>query len=224
MPSGSRMDLPLAKAKPIRNDSNASVITYLRRKKSYWVDVIVLREERSEDMRGTTMKTPRNSNRGSLPLVRRRKGMIGPTGLCGLYGLAHQIYKEAEVSLRGDKWEKHPLVTGPEAPCILGIDYLRRGYFIDPKGYRWSLGVATVNTEKIIQLSTLTDLSEDPFIMGLMQVEDQQVPVAARTLHWLQYRTNRDSIIPIHKLIRQLENQGEISRTHSPFNSPIWPV
>ncbi|GAB0210208.1 hypothetical protein GRJ2_003486600 [Grus japonensis] len=40
----------------------------------------------------------------------------------------------------------------------------------------------------------------------------------------LQYRTNRDSLVPIHKLRHQLEGQGVISRTHSPFNSPIWPV
>ncbi|RMC09736.1 hypothetical protein DUI87_13523 [Hirundo rustica rustica] len=39
-----------------------------------------------------------------------------------------------DVSLTGKEWEKHPIVTGPEAPCILGIDYLRSGYFKDPKG------------------------------------------------------------------------------------------
>ncbi|KAJ7399009.1 hypothetical protein BTVI_119316 [Pitangus sulphuratus] len=39
-----------------------------------------------------------------------------------------------------------------------------------------------------------------------------------------QYKTNRDAVIPIHKMTRKLENQGIISRTHSPFNSPIWPV
>ncbi|GAB0208817.1 mitochondrial enolase superfamily member 1 [Grus japonensis] len=44
-------------------------------------------------------------------------------------------------------------------------------------------------------------------------------------VHRWQYRTNRDSsLVPIHKLIRQLEGQGVISRTRSPFNSPIWPV
>ena len=41
---------------------------------------------------------------------------------------------EAEVSLTGNEWEKHPIVTGPEALCILGIHILRRGYFKDPKG------------------------------------------------------------------------------------------
>jgi len=29
---------------------------------------------------------------------------------------------EAEVSLTGQEWQKHPVVTGPEAPCISGED------------------------------------------------------------------------------------------------------
>lgn len=36
---------------------------------------------------------------------------------------------ETEVSLTGDRWQKHPTVTGPDAPCILGINYLRKRYF-----------------------------------------------------------------------------------------------
>lgn len=31
-------------------------------------------------------------------------------------------------------------------------------------------------------------------------------------------------MIPIHKMIRELESQGVVSKTHSPFSSPIWPV
>ncbi|KAK4806974.1 hypothetical protein QYF61_027341 [Mycteria americana] len=58
---------------------------------------------------------------------------------------------EAGVSLTGNKWQKHPNVTGPEA----------LGYFKNPKGYRWAFGVATVDAEKIKQLSTLPGLSED---------------------------------------------------------------
>uniref|UniRef100_A0A8B9VB55 ribonuclease H n=1 Tax=Anas zonorhyncha TaxID=75864 RepID=A0A8B9VB55_9AVES len=50
------------------------------------------------------------------------------------------------------------------------------------------------------------------------------MPITTTTQHQWQYRTNRDSPIPIHKLICQLESQGVISKTHSPFNSPIWPV
>ena len=39
-----------------------------------------------------------------------------------------------------------------------------------------------------------------------------------------QYRTNRDSLVPIHELIHRLESQGVMRKTHSPFNSPIWPM
>ncbi|GAB0204503.1 hypothetical protein GRJ2_002915900 [Grus japonensis] len=131
---------------------------------------------------------------------------------------------EAEVSLTGNEWQKHPIVPGPEATCIFGIDCLRRGYFKDPKGYRWAFGIAALEKEEIKQLSTLSDLSEDPSIVGLLRVEEQQVPIATTTVHRWQYHTNRDSLIPIHKLICQLESQGVISRTCSPFNSPIWPV
>jgi len=131
---------------------------------------------------------------------------------------------EAEVSLTGQEWQKHPTVTGPEAPCILGIDYLRKGYFKDPRGYRWAFCIAAVEMEEIKQLSILPGLSEDPSVVGLLRVEEQQVPIATTTLHRQQYRTNRDSLIPIHQLIRQLESQGVIRKTRSPFNSPIWPM
>ncbi|KAM6381871.1 uncharacterized protein FN964_007724 [Alca torda] len=131
---------------------------------------------------------------------------------------------EAEVSLTGNKWEKHPIITGPDAPCIIGIDFLKRGYFKDPKGYRWAFGIAAVETEDITQLSTLPGLSDDPSVVGLLKVKEQQVPIATATVHRRQYRTNRDSLIPIQNLIRRLETQGVISKTRSPFNSPIWPV
>jgi len=85
-------------------------------------------------------------------------------------------------------------------------------------------GVASVNTDKIKQISTLPGLSEDPFVVGLLQVEEQQVPTVTRTVHRWQYHTNRDSLAPIHELIHQLQSQGVISKTYSPFNSPIWLV
>ncbi|KAK4810340.1 hypothetical protein QYF61_019259 [Mycteria americana] len=49
------------------------------------------------------------------------------------------------------------------------------------------------------------------------------VDIGAQWHRW-QYRTNRDSLISIHKLIHRLESQGVISKTRSPFNSPMWPV
>ncbi|GAB0189364.1 hypothetical protein GRJ2_001401700 [Grus japonensis] len=150
---------------------------------------------------------------------------VEPISISGVTGGSQQLtLLEAEVSLTGNEWQKHPIVTGPEAPCILGIDYLRKGYFKDPKGYRWAFGIAALEVEEIEPLSSLPGLSEEPSVVGLLRVEEQQVPIATTTVHRRQYRTNRDSLVPIHELIRQLEGQGVISRTRSPFNSPLWPV
>lgn len=52
------------------------------------------------------------------------------------------------MSLIGDKWQKHPIVTGPEAPSVPAIGCLRGVYFKDPNGYQWVFSVATVTTEK----------------------------------------------------------------------------
>ncbi|RMC09855.1 hypothetical protein DUI87_13642 [Hirundo rustica rustica] len=65
---------------------------------------------------------------------------------------------------------------------------------------------------------------DDPSAVGLLRVEEQQVPIATTTVHRRQYRTDRDSVIPIHEMIRKLESQGVVSKARSPFNSPIWPV
>jgi len=83
----------------------------------------------------------------------------------------------AEVSLTGKEWQRQPIVTGPKAPCILGIDCLRRGHFNDPKGYRWAFGIAALEAEEIKQLSILPGLSEDPSVVGLPRFEEQQVPI-----------------------------------------------
>ncbi|KAK4806143.1 hypothetical protein QYF61_001066 [Mycteria americana] len=63
-----------------------------------------------------------------------------------------------------------------------------------------------------------------PSVVGLLWVKEQQVPIATVMVHRRQYCTNRDSLVPIHKLIWRLESQGVISKTRSPFNSPIWAV
>ncbi|RMC16226.1 hypothetical protein DUI87_08441 [Hirundo rustica rustica] len=145
--------------------------------------------------------------------------------ISGVTGGSQQLtVLEAKVSLTGNGWQKHPIVTGPEAPCILGIDYLRNGYFKDPKGYRWAFGIAAVETENIRQLNTLPGLSDDSCAVGLLRAEEQQVPITTTTVYRRQYHTDRDSVIPIREMIRKLESQGVVSKAHSPFNSPIWPV
>ncbi|RMC21227.1 hypothetical protein DUI87_02085 [Hirundo rustica rustica] len=92
------------------------------------------------------------------------------------------------------------------------------------KTQRWAFGIAAVETGDVKQLNTLPGLSENPSAVGLLKVEEQQVPIATSTVHRRQYRTTRDAMIPIHKMIHELETQGVVSKTHSPFNSPIWPV
>ena len=114
-----------------------------------------------------------------------------PVCISGVTGGSQQLtVLEAQVSLTGKEWQKHPMVTGPEAPCILGVDYLRRGYFKDPKGYWWAFGIAALETEKIKQLPTLPSLLEDPSVVGLLRVKEQQVPIATATARRWQYRTN----------------------------------
>ncbi|RMB87987.1 hypothetical protein DUI87_35640 [Hirundo rustica rustica] len=148
-----------------------------------------------------------------------------PISIAGVTGGSQELtLLEAEVSLTGKEWQKHPIVTGSGAPCILGIDFLRNGYYKDSKGFRWAFGIAAVEAEGIKKLNGLPGLSENPSAVGLLKVEEQRVPVATSTVHRRQHRTNRDAVIPIHKMIRELESQGVVSKTHSPFNSPIWPV
>ncbi|GAB0208282.1 hypothetical protein GRJ2_003293900 [Grus japonensis] len=146
---------------------------------------------------------------------------VEPISISGVTEGSQQLtLLEAEVSLTGKDWEKHPIVTGPKAPCILGIDYLWRGYFKDPKGYRWAFGIAALEKEEIVYFPWSLG---GPFCCRVAE-DRRRGPNCYHKVHQWQYHTNRDSLVPIHKLIRQLEGQGVISRTHSPFNSPIWPV
>ncbi|KAF4790716.1 hypothetical protein TURU_138179 [Turdus rufiventris] len=59
-----------------------------------------------------------------------------PFSIAGMMGGSQELtLLEAEVSLTGREWQKHPIVTDPEAPCILGIDFHQNGYYKDPKGH-----------------------------------------------------------------------------------------
>ncbi|GAB0208093.1 hypothetical protein GRJ2_003275000 [Grus japonensis] len=167
----------------------------------------------------------------SLELEGREAKQLGSVSREG--GIDKAIGKKAQTlslwrRLLSSVRERYPfsedVVCQPGKWTTMERDYLRRGYFKDPKGYRWAFGIAALEMEEIELLSSLPGLSEDPSVVGLLRVEEQQLSIATTTVHQWQYRTNRDSLVPIHKLIRQLEGQGVISRTRSPFNSPIWPV
>ncbi|RMC16961.1 hypothetical protein DUI87_06216 [Hirundo rustica rustica] len=173
---------------------------------------------------GTTRKRTLDRKRKGIPRAKLHVGEES-VSIAGVTGSSQDFtLVEADVSLTGNEWKRHPIVTGPETPCILGIDFLRNEYFKDPKGFRWAFGIAAVKTESVKQLNTLPGLSENPSAVSLLRVEKQQVPIATSIVHRRQYRTTRDAVIPIHKMIRELETQRVVSKTHSPFNSPIWPV
>lgn len=125
------------------------------------------------------------------------------------------------MSLARNEWQKHPTVTGPEFPCILGIDYLRKGYLKDSKGYWWAFSIATLEMEDVKLLSTCLVSQRQHSVAGLLRVKEQQVPITTTAVHLQQYHTNLGFPIPIHQLICQLENQSVISKTCSPFNSPL---
>lgn len=63
-----------------------------------------------------------------------------PVTISGVAGGSQKLaVSDTEVSLTVKDWQKHPIATGPDAPCILDVDYVRRGYFKDPKivGVLW---------------------------------------------------------------------------------------
>ena len=106
---------------------------------------------------------------------------------------------EAEVRLTGNEWQKHPVVDWSRGSVHhWHLHILRRGYFKDPKRYRWDLGVAALEMEEMEQLSALPGLSKDPSVVGLLKVKEQQVPIATATVHRWQYRANRERLSDSH--------------------------
>ncbi|RMC21742.1 hypothetical protein DUI87_02611 [Hirundo rustica rustica] len=131
-------------------------------------------------------------------------------------------YTSKEVRSFLQQWGVQHKTGIPYSPT--DIDFLRNGYYKDAKGFRWAFGIAAVEAQGIKKLNSLPGLLEITSAAGLLKVEEQRVPVATSTVHRRQYRKNRDAVIPMHKMIRKLETQGVASKTHSSFNSPIWPV
>lgn len=76
-----------------------------------------------------------------------------------------------------------------------------------------------MDSEKVKQLPTLPGLLEDPCVVGLLHVKEQQVPIATTVVHHWQYRTSQDSLVPICDLIHQLDSRGVISKTQPPSHS-----
>lgn len=67
------------------------------------------------------------------PLSHKGTEVIYMSGVTG--GSQELTVSEAKINLTGEVWQKHPIATGMGAPWILGTDYLRRGYLIEPSRY-----------------------------------------------------------------------------------------
>jgi len=104
-------------------------------------------------------------------------------------GSQEQTVLDAEESLTGNDWQKHPIVTGPAALCILGIDCLRRGYFKDQKRTSRLWMQLLWRQRKNSCLPCPVPWRILP-LWGLLGVEEQQVPVATTMLHQQQYHTS----------------------------------
>ncbi|KAF4804390.1 hypothetical protein TURU_008439 [Turdus rufiventris] len=152
--------------------------------------------------------------------LRNFESMINGPMQAHVSAVVKELKEEFKEEMRGMSEDMRKINAAP----VLGVDFLRSSYYKDPKGLRWTFGIAAVKAEGIKKLNTLPKLSEKPSAVKALKVEEQQVPIATSTVHRRQYRTNRDATIPIHKMIRELESEGLVSKTHSPFNSPIWPV
>lgn len=94
-----------------------------------------------------------------------------------------------------------------------------------PKGCCWAFRISALETEEIRQWNTLLISQTTPLLrVGLLRVEEQQLQITTATVHYQQYCTDRESVIPIHEMIWELQSYGVVSKTRSPFNSPIWLV
>lgn len=117
-----------------------------------------------------------------------------PIYISGVTGGSQQLaVLEDEVNLTGSECQKYNIVTGLEAPCILGIDYLRRGYFRDPAGYWWAFGIAALAKEKIKQLSSLL---EEPCVVGLLKVKEPSAGADCYHDSALAAISHQDSMTP----------------------------
>ncbi|RMB91412.1 hypothetical protein DUI87_32203 [Hirundo rustica rustica] len=99
---------------------------------------------------------------------------VSGISIAGVTGGSQELtLLEAKVSLTRKEWQKHPIVTGPGALHILGIDFLQNSYYKAPSGVRWAFGIVAVETEGIKKFNTLPGLLENPSAIVLLKAEEQ---------------------------------------------------
>ena len=95
MPAGSKIDLTLAKAKPISDDGSTSVIAYLRRGKTS----VEHQPKEWEYMRETTLQTPRSVNKEQEEVFQAPEQRF-PCNLCRR--------PCPPTACGGPRWSRHP--------------------------------------------------------------------------------------------------------------------
>ncbi|RMC04416.1 hypothetical protein DUI87_19238 [Hirundo rustica rustica] len=140
-------------------------------------------------------------------------------GCIGIFGVAKQV---TEKCITCQRINKKVLLTTEAAIWTKERGWIHasriKGPVEEPK--EWTITSEPGDTK----LTLKRGLGENPSAVSLLKVEEQRVPIATSTVHHRQYRTTRDAVIPIHEMIHELERQRVVIKTHSPFNSPIWPV
>ena len=80
---------------------------------------------------------------------------------------------------------------------------LQEREFRVPRGHHWwGFGRAVLETKDMNRLCPLLGLPQNPSVVGLLRVEEQQVPMATMVVHLRQHHANRDSLIAVHELVR----------------------
>ncbi|RMB96989.1 hypothetical protein DUI87_26569 [Hirundo rustica rustica] len=115
---------------------------------------------------------------------------------------------EADVSLTGKEWKKTPYCDWARGPMHFGHRLPPKWVFQRPE--RTQVGIrdsgcsdrghpAIEHLAWTVQESICSRTPESTRAMGT---------IATSIVHRRQYRTTRDAVIPIHKMIQELESQG----------------
>ncbi|KAK4810916.1 hypothetical protein QYF61_013324 [Mycteria americana] len=95
------------------------------------------------------------------------------------------------------------MAVGPYPVNILGLDVLKGRGWEDSSGKEWKFGSTTTSVQLLQMAPTLPPSK-------IVNVKPYPLPLGAR-----------EGISPV---IKELQEQGVIIQTHSPYNSPVWPV
>lgn len=95
------------------------------------------------------------------------------------------------------------MVVGNIPTNLLGIDALKGRGWEDSEGLLWTFGTSQLNI-RLLQTAPLLPFSK------VTSIKQYPLPLGAK-----------EGIKPV---IQEMREQGVVINTHSPFNSPVWPV